>query len=151
MDTKRVELAPLRPFHILRLWTAHLVRTSSAKPHLYDIIHPSKHPDNRTHCLPSRYNKGMSCIHTIYGALTTQLCFWRDDEIVQISTSQNTKRIVNAFLIHESKCRLLAVAQPIASSLSAHICQSIYLPLKQGKDIYYLLQWQICRMTFSVF
>ena len=80
----------------------------------------------------------MSCIHTIYGASTTTLSL-TDFEIVQISENQNTKRIVNAFLIHESKCRPLAVAQPIASSLSAHICQSISRPLKQGKDINYLL------------
>ena len=80
----------------------------------------------------------MSCIHTIYGASTTTL-FLTDYEIVQISENQNTKRIVNAFLIHKSKCRPLAVAQPIASSLSAHICQSISRPLKQGKDINYLL------------
>ena len=140
MDTKRVELAPLRPFHILRLWTAHLVRTSSAKPHLYDIIHPSKHPDNRTHCLPSRYNKGMSCIHTIYGALTATFVSMDNYESVEVSRCQNTKRIVNAFLIHKSKCRPLAVAQPIASSLSAHICQSISRPLKQGKGRNYLLQ-----------
>ena len=106
-DIKRVELAPLRPFHSLRLWTAHLVRTSSAKPHLYDIIHPSKHPDNRTHCLPSRYNKGMSCIHTIYGALTATIVLMDISEICEISMSQNTKRIVNAFFIHKSKCRPL--------------------------------------------
>ena len=139
MDTKRVELAPLRPFHILRPSTAFVHETSSAKPHLYDIIHPIKHPDNRTQCLPSRYNKGMSCIHTIYGALTATIVSMDKFESCEVSENQNTKRIVNAFLIHESKCRPLAVAQPIASSLSAHICQSISRPLKQGKDINYLL------------
>ena len=82
----------------------------------------------------------MSCIHTIYGALTATIVLMDISEICEISMSQNTKRIVNAFLIHESKCRPLAVAQPIASSLSAHICQSISRPLKQGKDINYLLQ-----------
>lgn len=81
----------------------------------------------------------MKRIHTIYGASTTTLSL-TDFEIVQISENQNTKRIVNAFLIHESKCRPLAVAQPIASSLSAHICQSISRPLKQGKGRNYLLQ-----------
>ena len=70
MDIKRVELAPSRSFHILGLSTAFVHETSSARPHLYDIIHPITHPDNRTQCLLSRYNKGMSCIHTIYGALT---------------------------------------------------------------------------------
>ena len=109
MDTKRVELAPLRPFHSLRLWTAHLVRTSSAKPHLYDIIHPSKHPDNRTQCLPSRYNKGMSCIHTIYGALTATIVLMDNYESVEVSRCQNTKRIVNAFFIHDVRSDSMAV------------------------------------------
>ena len=109
MDTKRVELAPLRPFHSLRLWTAHLVRTSSAKPHLYDIIHPSKHPDNRTQCLPSRYNKGMSCIHTIYGALTATIVSMDISEICEISMSQNTKRIVNAFFTHDVRSDSMAI------------------------------------------
>ena len=117
-DIKRVELALLRSFHPLRLWTAHLVRTSSAKPHIYDIIPPIKHPDNRTQCLLSRYIKGMKCIHTIYGASTTTLLLTDYSEIVQISMSQNTKRIVNAFLIHKSICRLLAVSQSFASSPS---------------------------------
>ena len=40
----------------------------------------------------------------------------------------------------EERFLALAVAQPIASSLSAHICHSISRPLKQGKDINYLLQ-----------
>ena len=82
----------------------------------------------------------MRRIHTIYGALTATIVSMDKFESCEVSENQNTKRIVNAFLIHESKCRPLAVAQPIASSLSAHICQSISRPLKQGKDINYLLQ-----------
>ena len=51
-------------------------------------------------------------------------------------------------------CRLWGACRGfplIASSISAHICQSISRPLKQGKDINYLLQWQINRIIFSVF
>ena len=94
------------------------LRTSSAKPHIYDIIHPIKHPDNRTQCLPSRYNKGMNCIHTIYGALTATFVLMDNYESVEVSRCQNTKRIVNAFLIHKSICRLMAVSQSFASSPS---------------------------------
>ena len=109
MDTKRVELAPLRPFHILRPSTAIVHETSSTKPHLYDIIHPSKHPDNRAQCLPSRYNKGMSCIHTIYGALTATIVLMDISEICEISMRQNTKRIVNAFFTHNVRSDSMAV------------------------------------------
>lgn len=141
-DIKRVELALLRSFHTLGLSTAFVHETSSTRPHLYDIIHPIKHPDNRTQCLPSRYNKGMRCIHTIYGALTATIVSMDKFESVEISECQNTKRIVNAFLIHKSKCRPLAVTQPIASSICTKYAKA-YLACKiQRKVRYYLLQRQ---------
>ena len=149
-DIKRVELAPLRPFHILRPSTAFVHETSSAKPHLYDIIHPIKHPDNRTQCLPSRYNKGMSCIHTIYGALTATIVSMDKFESCEVSENQNTKRIVNAFLIHKSICRL-QLSRSLLPPVSAMICHSIFRPLKQGKDRHYLQQWQTNALIFSVF
>ena len=104
-----MELALLRPFHILRPSTAIVHETSSTKPHLYDIIHPSKHPDNRAQCLPSRYNKGMSCIHTIYGALTATIVLMDNYESVEVSRCQNTKRIVNAFFTHDLRSDSMAV------------------------------------------
>lgn len=149
-DIKRVELAPLRPFHILRPSTAIVHETSSAKPHLYDIIHPSKHPDNRTHCLPSRYNKGMSCIHTIYGALTATIVLMDNYESVEVSRCQNTKRIVNAFFIHKSKCRPLLSRSLLPSvygqNMLWHISPEIHSKVKN-----YLLQNTTPRLIFSVF
>ena len=145
-----MELAPLRPFHSSRLSHSHVHETSSAKPHLYDIIHPSKHPDNRTHCLPSRYNKGMSCIHTIYGALTATIVLMDISEICEISMSQNTKRIVNAFFIHKSKCRPLLSRSLLPSvygqNMLWHISPEIHSKVKN-----YLLQNTTPRLIFSVF
>ena len=60
----------------------------------------------------------MSCIHTIYGALTATIVSMDKFESCEVSENQNTKRIVNAFLIHKSICRLMAVSQSFASSPS---------------------------------
>ena len=58
----------------------------------------------------SRYNKGMSCIHTIYGALTATFVSMDNYESVEVSRCQNTKRIVNAFI--PTKLMLALVSSP---------------------------------------
>ena len=100
VDIKRVELAPIARSHSLRPSTAlAILETSSAKPHfiwIYNTPYPASW-QGRTGRLPSRHTKGMTYHHTIYGASTTAVCL-NSYESVEVSMSQNTKRIVNAFI-----------------------------------------------------
>ena len=93
----------------------------------------------------------MSCIHTIYGALTATFVLMDKFESVEISECQNTKRIVNAFLIHKSKCRPLAVTQPIAAVAAMGMPQHLHISLKINNDKKYLQNRQIAKEYLAFF